>query len=302
MLGCDKTAAIAVLNRLALALLQTLGGLPFPLRRFVGGQLGNAMRLVMRQRARIVVRNLEAAFPELPPPEHQRLMRRHFRCLGQMVLDDIWSMRASTDQLRALIKIEGVQHFPTNSAVIVLVPHFLGFNVGGLLVTWLHKNSAFLYKPLHDPFWGRVVSRMRERFGAIGISAKQPLLLRHCVQHLKAGGLLYYLPDINLVRNKHTVFARFLGVKNTATSVSVKSLAKLSGAPVAPCLFSITSEGYKATILPPLENLKDYSDHAVAEWINQIIANHVKKAPESYYWIHRRFKTRPTNEEADFYN
>ena len=269
----------------------------------MGRRIGDILHLVLYKRARIVQRNLEAAFPEMYSYKHQRLRHCHFRHLGEMLLDDIWSMSASDSQLCSLVKFEGAQHFPAYGAAILMMPHTLGGAMAALQCSVLRKDMIFSYKEQHSRFWDSVFKCLREGKGGVGISTKKRFFVRDCVRHIKKGGVLLYLPDINPGRHKHTLFAPFLGVENTATSVHMKYLAKLSGySPVVPYLPRITDDGYVVTILPPMKGLKDRSDQAFAEEMNRIIETHVREAPATYFWLHRRFKTRPPNETADFYH
>ena len=282
----------------ALLLLKSLGRLPFPLRRFSGRALGELARLVLGYRSFVVARNLQAAFPDLSGEKRNQLLRAHFRHLGETVMDDLWGLTASAADLRRRVVMENEQLFPATGAVIAFVPHCLGFNIAGLRLS-LRRKGMFFYKPMHSRFWDIVLSCLRGRFGNVGTSAVQPYSLRHCVQHLKSGGMLYYLPDIDPGRRKSMVFARFLGVESTATSVVLGRLVKMTGAPVVPCLISITANGYKMKILPPWEEIKN-DDEAMAERINRVVEEHVRCQPAQYYWLQRRFKTRPEN-EGDFY-
>ena len=133
--------------------------------------------------------------------------------------------------------------------------------------------------------------RLRCRFGDVGFSITENNTLRHCVRHLKTGGILYYSPDINAKQlNKNMAFAPFLGVPQAATYTTIGRLAKITGARVLPCLVSMTDNGYQMSINPPLDNLVGAEKQIVAEIINNVVGEHARQVPAQYLWLHRRFK------------
>ena len=111
---------------------------------------------------------------------------------------------------------------------------------------------------------------------------------------------LFFAPDLDFGR-KDAVFVPFFGVP-TATVTSVSRLARASGASVLPVISRILpgGAGYLFTILPAFEDFP--TDDVVADTrrINAFIEEQVLAMPEQYFWVHKRFKTRPEG-EASFY-
>ena len=283
-------------------ILKCLGRLPFRCRRFLGRIIGDVMRLITKKRRHIVERNLQSVFPQLPAADREKILRAHFCHLGEGVMDTFWSLTASPQELSSRITLEGLDHLPVDGQFILFSPHFIGVNVTGPYLSKIlsSRRSMFFYKRGHSHFWNIVFSRQRCRFGAIGSMITDINALRSSVRHLKSGGLLYYLPDINAKRSKSMVFAPFLAVQNAATYTDIGRLAKMANARVLPCLSSITPEGYSISIKAPLENFVGASPQAIANTVNSVVAEHAKRVPAQYYWVHRRFKTRPEG-EGDFY-
>ena len=153
-----------------LFLLERLGALPFRWRRALGGGLGYVVRICFRKRCNIVARNLLGAFPRLSEKEREELLRAHFRCLGKSLMDGLWALTASPDDLRRFIVVQNEEQLNGERPIIAFVPHFLGMDTAGLRLSkvFSRRSVMFLYRSQPGEFWNFVLSRLRCRFGDVG--------------------------------------------------------------------------------------------------------------------------------------
>jgi KDO2-lipid IV(A) lauroyltransferase len=80
-------------------------------------------------------------------------------------------------------------------------------------------------------------------------------------------------------------------------------MARLSRAPVVPYTSERLADGsFIIRLQPALENFPCGDDLEDASRINRIIEEQVRRVPEQYLWVHKRFKTRPTKSEPRFYD
>ena len=93
---------------------------------------------------------------------------------------------------------------------------------------------------------------------------------------------------------RDAVFVPFFGVP-AATVTSLSRLAKISGAAVLPCTTQILpgGQGYVVRIEPPWENYPSDDVEADTRRMNAWLEERIRQMPEQYYWVHKRFKTRP---------
>ena len=112
--------------------------------------------------------------------------------------------------------------------------------------------------------------------------------------------LYYYLPDLDFGR-KRSVFVPFFGVP-AATVTGLAYIARTTGAAVVPCVTRMLpgGGGYCARLYPPWTDFPSGDDHADARRMMAFIEERVLEMPEQYFWLHKRFKTRPPG-EARFY-
>ena len=144
-----------------------------------------------------------------------------------------------------------------------------------------------------------IMERARSRFQMSLVEHIKPLTA--LVRQVKKGVPLYYLPDQD-AGPRRSVFAPFFGIP-AATFVVLPRLAEMTGAVVIPCVTRQLSwgRGYEITFYPPLENYPSADAVADTTRMNQVIENAVREMPEQYFWLHKRFKTRPQGEK-NFYN
>ncbi len=275
--------------------------LPLPMLAGVGGLLGLLLYYLHAPRRRIVTINLARSFPHLDARARRRLARRHFLALGQGLFDGAMGWWASAPRLRRLVRFQGREHYDRALAqglpIILLAPHFVALEVGGLFLS-AERPVATMYKKPKNAAFHRLLRHVRARFGGQIIERDEGL--RPALRALKAGSPFYYLPDQDLGR-EHSVFVPFFGV-STATVPALGRLAQLSGAVVIPCFTRQRSwgRGYDIIFEPPLANFPTGDTLTDAARTNEAIERGIALMPAQYFWVHKRFKTRPEG-EADFY-
>lgn len=284
------------------ALLWVLHLLPMPILGALGRGFGWLLYLAGHQRRKVVSINLAWCFPELGPAEREQLVRRHFEVLGRSLLERSvlwWGSRARLDRL---IQVDGAEKIRAlldeKQAVILLAPHFVGLDAGGVAVT-SRFNIVSIYASQTSALFDRLLLRGRQRFG------DQLLLSRHdgaraTVKAMKSGRPFYYLPDLNM-RRRDSIFVPFFGIP-TATITGLSRLSRAAGAVVVPCVTRMLPGrlGYRVEIGDPWENFPTSNVEADTARMNAWIESAIRTMPEQYYWVHRRFKTRPPGESSPY--
>lgn len=274
--------------------LRLLSWLPLPLLTAIGGGVGLLLYALHGPRRRVVRVNLERCFPELPRARVRRLVRRHFRAFGQTVLDVAIAWWASPRRLRRLVRFRNRRYYDeahrTGRSVILLAPHFLGLEIGGVRLS-LETPLVSVFRHPDNRLLRTLMLRARTRFGLRLVEHNQPFT--SLVRAVKSGTALYYLPDQDAGR-RHAVFAPFFGVP-AATFTALARIARMTDAVVIPCVTYQRSwgRGYEIVFHPPLMDFPTGDALADATRMNVEIERAVRVHPEQYFWLHKRFKTRP---------
>ena len=133
----------------------------------------------------------------------------------------------------------------------------------------------------------------RQRFGRVQM-LRRDQGVKSIVQSLRKGGALYLLPDMNF-GPEESIFVPFYGVA-AATVPSLSRFAKLGRARVVPVVSRVTRTGYEIEVMPPWEHFPTEDVVADTALMNQRLEGWINQDPAQYYWVHKRFKTRPAGE------
>ena len=285
---------------LALGLLRLLTLLPYRWQVRIGASLGGLLYHLGKRRRRITETNIARCFPELDIGAQKALVKRTFRAAGIAIPETALAWWGKDADLAPLVEIEGMAHLQAalkqGKGVLLLGAHFTSIEISGRLMALFHPCYA-MYRRHDNPLFEAVIKQSRETH-LEGLIERRDM--RHMIRTLREGKVVWYAPDQDF-GTRSSVFAPFFGIQ-TSSLVMTSKLAKVSGAPVLPFFSQHTADnkGYRLIIHPPLEDFPSGDDVADATRINAIIEEQVRKAPEQYLWLHRRFKTRPPG-EAPFY-
>jgi KDO2-lipid IV(A) lauroyltransferase len=245
--------------------------------------------------------NLALAFPEKGEQARHDLGLKHFRMLGRNAVELSIMVWGSERQLIDLVRVENFEYLQSAAAggqpVIVLAPHFIGLNMGGIRVAFEYPGTASIYSRQKNPVLDRLFLKARSRFGNPHLVSRQEGL-RSVIRVIKTGKPFYFLPDMDFgIRD--AIFSPFFGVP-TATITALPRLAKLAGAKVVPVVTRQVGDGYVARFYPAWENYPTGDVAADVARMNRFIEERAREMPEQYFWAHKRFKTRPPGEPSPY--
>ena len=282
--------------RLGLGLIWLLHFLPLAVLSRIGAALGRLLYALARARRHVVLTNLRLCFPELPDAARRDLARRHFRAFGRSLLEHGILWWGSKQQVCELVQVEGLEHWRgiAKRPVILLAPHFIGLDMGGIRLAADYRLNS-VYSRQKSAAADAILIHGRTRFGQTRLFARQDGI-RPMIRSLKNGEPFYYLPDMDL-GSRDSVFAPFFGVK-TATITGLSRIAQLAGAAIVPCVTRQLAggAGYVVRLYPAWIDFPGGDLEADARRMNAFIEECVRETPEQYYWLHKRFKTRPAGE------
>jgi KDO2-lipid IV(A) lauroyltransferase len=274
-----------------------IGRLPLSWLRLLGRVTGWLFYTVSARRRHVVLTNLKLCFPQFSEPERQELAKTHFILLGQSLWDRAWLWHATESELEKRIQFTGdFSIFEDTSPLIVLAPHFVGLDAGGAAMTVLKRiPMACVYVPLRNAYVEDWVMKGRNRSGHVQSVQRndgaQPLL-----KILRQGVRLHYSPDMDF-GIQGAVWANFFGVK-AATTNTLPRIAKLAGARVCTLVTRLTPQGYAVELGPVWSSFPGEDVEADVGWMNHDIEQQVMKSVAQYYWVHKRFKTRPEGQPS----
>ncbi len=279
-------------GRLGVWFMRVLAHLPLPALRALGWCLGQLLYLLAVPRRKVAMRNLEICFPDVPAAQRRRWARETFVMFSQAWLDRSWLWFAPQQVVQRRVRLQGaLAELEGDTPTVIFAPHFYGMDAGGTALT-LHTPRAFtsIFSTHPDPAVDAWFMAGRQRFGDVRM-LNRAAGVKPIISNLRKGGLLYLLSDMDFGRND-SLFVPFYGVQ-AATVPSLPRFARLGRAKVIAMVTRLTPTGYVAEITPAWPGYP--SDDVVADTalMNANLQRYIDVSPGQYYWVHKRFKTRP---------
>lgn len=264
--------------------------LPWAAKRGCAHVLGWFAFHVIRIRRRVVFANLRLCFPEKSAVVIRTLARAHYDALALGLFEVCaawWAPKATLPPCR----VTGLEHLQAALArgrgALLLTAHFTTLEICGRLMAEAHGMGG-LYRDPNNPVIAHLMREQRERHMQVAVHFDD---LRGLVRALRDNHAIWYAPD-QAKRTKATEILPFFGVP-AITNTATGKLAELTGAAVVPFFARREADHtYLLNILPALADFPTADAAADAIRINRLIEEHVRLAPEQYFWVHKRFKAR----------
>ncbi|MDO8375056.1 MAG: lipid A biosynthesis acyltransferase, partial [Polaromonas sp.] len=236
-------------------------------------------------------------FPSLGEAERRQLTRQTFVYCAQAWLDRAWLWHAPQAWVRRRVRLTGAVHeLAGNEPTVIFLPHFVGLDAAwAAAALYSPRPSTTIYTDQSNKLVDRWILRGRQRFGHLRLFGRADGV-KPIVTALREGQPLYLLPDMDFGPDD-SVFVPFYGVP-TATVPSLSRFARLGRAKVVPLVPRLTSWGYEVEVLPAWTHFP--SEDAVADtaFMNAQLQAYIDTMPAQYYWVHKRFKTRPEEQPS----
>ncbi|MCC7201575.1 MAG: lysophospholipid acyltransferase family protein [Nitrospirae bacterium] len=283
-------------------LVRVLSLLPYRLASDTGGLIGRLGYLMDKRHRNIALDNLARAFPGMDRQSLVSIAGRVFENLGRSVAEFINLASQKPEELKkqldTLISIEGMDNLNyamrKRRGIIYLSGHFGNWELLGLVVSANGCPFNAIARPIDNHRIGRIINSLRGVLGA-NIFPKKAVL-KDTLKCLKRGECVAILLDQNS-SGEEGVFVTYFD-QPAATNRGLALIAMKSGASVLP-VFIIREQTYKHRViyLPEVEiKRSDDLEGDVVRYTQEftdVIESVVREYPEQWFWMHRRWKSRP---------
>jgi KDO2-lipid IV(A) lauroyltransferase len=270
----------------------------------LGAALGSLV-FALGIRRGVVLSNLRLAFPERSEAERRAIARETYRNLGRMVFDFLRVPALPRAELERMFDREGWEAFDAAKArgkgIIAATGHFGNFEVLAAAHTMSGIPITMISRQMGKSGANDVWRRTRVSSGVEDLVVKKGETLKAARRALQDGRVLGYVIDQNQPL-RHAIFPTFFGVP-AATAATPALLAMRTGAAVIFVVSMPLGDGRHRLVMegplePPDTGDRERDALAFMQDLNDRLERHVRAHPEHWYWLHRRWKTRPPGEKA----
>ena len=259
----------------------------------LGAALGRVAGRLARRDRRRAREHLAIAFPELPPGERERLLAACFAHLGAMAFECLQMLRMDCAALRRRVQVEGWDEVERLRAggrpMIVLTGHCGNWELLAAAIGCGGVELNAVARQQDDPELAAFLVRLRARFGVRTLSRGSSGAARDLLRTLRGGGAVGLLIDQDT--RVDGVWVPFFG-RDAYTPAGAAAIALRQGAAVIPSFAERLPDGRHLLRFHPPLALPDDPTAATA-LMTRCIEDQVRRRPEQWVWMHRRWRRRP---------
>ncbi len=280
-------------------LLKMIGAMPRPLARFVGARTAALLfwtRPVLRAAA---TENLKLAFPAWSKKQRRDAIRGMVRQLGWMAAEFARFPRYTKNNIERTVLLDGFENFAgakeRGKGVLFLTGHMSAWELAPFAQALFGNPLHFLVRPIDNPRVDALITKYRCMSGNQPIDKNQSA--RAVLKVLAANGTVGILADQN-TQPAEGVFVDFFGIP-ACTTAGLARFALHTDAAVVPGFlhWDTTLRKYRLCFEPQVELVRTGDDatdiRENTQRFTTVIENYVRRHPDQWLWVHRRWKTRP---------
>ncbi|HXU15326.1 MAG TPA: lysophospholipid acyltransferase family protein [Terriglobales bacterium] len=288
---------------LAWALIKLVGALPRSLARAAGISISWLVYLFHRKLRRVGMRNLELAFPEKPLRERKKILRGVFTSLGRHVAEVCLFPRYTRENVSQTVVYEGFENYERalarHKGVLFLTGHLGAWELSAFAHSLYGYPLNVVMRPLDNPYLDRLARHYRTMHGNKAVDKD---FARGLIAAMRDEETVGVLMDTNMIVSQG-LFVDFFG-HQACTATGVARLALKTDAAVVPG-FTVWDPGlqkYRLRFDPAVKLIrsKDREADVVAntQLFTKILEDYIRRYPDQWLWVHRRWKTRPAGEKG----
>jgi KDO2-lipid IV(A) lauroyltransferase len=282
--------------------LYTLSWLPFAIIVKLGSGFGRLIKFIAPKRVQVAKRNIALCFKDWPKEKVNEVLEANIKRTGMGLCETAMGWWWPSWRVQKHCSVEGFDEvqkiLDSGRGVFGLALHNVNLEMGCRGLGYKHQSVGF-YRKHNNPLMDYLQYHGRTKSNKYFVDKRNAKAL---IQALNDGELCLYLPDQDYGA-KQSIFVPFGDVSKTATTTATLMFASRANA--VPFLLSsqYTSKGYVIKFISALEYLADnnLSKEEALTLLNADILKAVKLQPDSYLWMHKRFKTRPSDAPESFY-
>jgi len=273
--------------------------MPLGFQIALGKTLGWLLFHLYGRHKKIADTNLKLCFPHKSKTWREQIIKENAYLTGQGVIETSAAWFSNLNSRHNVTSLMGQEHLDKalekGKGVILLGFHMTSLEIGAQLLSKRVKING-MYKPDKNPLIENFMYRGRLRHMESLVKQKN---VRKMLKILKDNKIVWYAADQDYGKDKSAVFAPFFGIPASTITATTK-FAKMTGATVIPFTQKRVKNGkrYELTLHPALENFPGESPLADATRLNHFLEEYLKQEPADYFWVHKRFKTRPDGEDS----
>ncbi len=274
-------------------LLWLISYIPFWVLYRISDLLYLLIRLIGYRR-KVILSNLEKAFPEKSLHWRKKILRKFYRHLCDTFIEIIKLQHMSEKEIKRRITFSNTHIIDEASDrgedVVAILAHYGNWEYCPSINLHFKPLSCSVYRPLKNKEFDKYMLNLRSRFGSDNVTMKNTL--RHVLQFKKSNTrfVLGLISDQSPARKEIQYWTTFLN-QPTPIITGPEKMARIMKGPVVYIKLSKLRRGYyHVDVVPYPGDVNTSGEHDLTEWHVRLLEESIRNRPELWLWSHKRWK------------
>lgn len=285
---------------LGAALLYIITWLPLSIIKLLARVVAKLITTFVPKRIQVARRNLELCYPQWSKEKRARVLQDNIFRTSMGLFETGMGWWWPEWRVRRHAEVEGLENaikvLESGKGVFGLTLHNVNLEIGCRIIGYAYPCIAF-YRKHNNPLIDYMQYHGRNRSNKYMIDKRNAKAL---IQAMNENEFCLYFPDQDYGKST-SIFVPFGGVAKTATTTATLMFANRANCVPLMVVSQYSEKGYKVKIGTPIEYLADKNQEVALTKLNEDVLAVVNQQPDSYLWMHKRFKTRPEDAPESLY-
>jgi KDO2-lipid IV(A) lauroyltransferase len=250
----------------------------------------------VQYRKGVVLDNLKLVFPEKTEAQRRAIAKHFYQHLCDIIFETIKSLTISEKEITKRFRFANLElldkYYSEDRNILLMCGHYASWEWSGILARKMPYQGLAVYKKLDNPYFDRLVKKIRSRFGAEIVTNKKIVTTLFRKAAKKEKTLTLILSDQTPKRNAFKHRDTFMGI-DVPVFTGTEELAKKLDFSAMYLLVEKERRGYyNATFVPLAKHPREFPDFEITRMFLDEIEKQIHRHPPYYLWSHKRWKLR----------
>jgi KDO2-lipid IV(A) lauroyltransferase len=282
------------------SLLYMITWLPLPIIKLLASAVAKLIAFLVPKRIQIARRNLRLCYPHWSEQKREKVLKDNVFRTSMGLFETAMGWWWPEWRVRRVAQVEGLDNalkvLASGKGIFGLTLHNVNLEIGCRIIGYAYPCIAF-YRKHNNKLIDYMQYHGRNRSNKYMIDKRNAKAL---IQAMNENEFCLYFPDQDYGKST-SIFVPFGGVAKTATTTATLMFASRANCVPLMIVSQYTKKGYKVKIGTPIDYLADKDQEVALTKLNKDVLTVVNEQPDSYLWMHKRFKTRPEDQPESLY-
>ena len=268
--------------------------LPLSILYLISDILFVLLYYIIGYRRRVVKDNLALALPDRNSTERKQIEKDFYIHLCDFFIETIKSLSISEKEINRRFQFENIDilqdFYNQNKSVLLMCGHYASWEWSGILTKHMPYRGIAVYKQLKNPYFDKLIKRIRGKFGAEIVTNKQIVTKLFRMHRDQQKSLTLILSDQTPKISDYKHVDTFMGVRVPVFVGTEELTKKLDQIPIYLQVRKIKRGHYAARFIPLTKHPNKVPNYEITRMFLDEIEKQIAAAPAYYLWSHKRWK------------